>query len=440
MAAATVVFRALLVRIGLHNDTTSAVVDDQGVDTMEELENLEESDIKDLAIGIIKSKVTGPGAPDIAFPFRTQKRLMIARFWIDLRRLSDESIVPSEFTNAELALATTWKKEVYDKKAANKYRDPSKPPKLSTFKNWRPWWEHWDNYMSQLFGSANLALRYIYREHKTVTPAMLAETHPSYHERFTAITAFKNSHYVEDNEMVGQELKPLVIDGPGWTFVQSFEKARNGRGAILALRAQNEGENSMLIRKQTAYLALSTLQFSGPRKTWSFQNYIEGHQKAHNELHDCKEPVSDTKKVSDFLQGITDPTLANGITNVYGDTAKMTSFFACQVYLSTLATSARMHSRAQHDRIVASMGGEADDDPPKHRIVYALRDAEKAEKAAAAARNASATHANQDNTNDEADDSLITDAVKKQAGNQFGRAAHTKPRAATRSTTGGKPT
>eukprot|EP00978_Attheya_sp_CCMP212_P011019 scaffold26915_cov71-Attheya_sp.AAC.2 len=178
--------------------------------------------------------------------------------------------------------------------------------------------------MSQLFGSANITLRYIYHEHMAVTDMMQhAKMYSSYHKCFAAIMVFSRSRYTEDNEMVWQEIKPLVVDGSGWTFVQSFEKARNGRGAFLALKAQNGGDNSMLICKKTAYLALSTLVFNGSRKTLSFWNYIEGHQKAHNELHDCKEPVSDTKKVSDFLQSITDPMLVNDIDNVYGNQADL---------------------------------------------------------------------------------------------------------------------
>jgi hypothetical protein len=42
------------------------------------------------------------------------------------------------------------------------------------------------------------------------------------------------------------------------------------------------------------------------------------HQKAHNELEELGEPVSETKKVSEFLKYISDPTLQMGLQIVMG--------------------------------------------------------------------------------------------------------------------------
>ena len=50
----------------------------------------------------------------------------------------------------------------------------------------------------------------------------------------------------------------------------------------------------------------------------------------HNELADLQEPMSDTKKVSDFMKGIKDPKLSVGKTVCDGDNHKLTDFEACQ--------------------------------------------------------------------------------------------------------------
>jgi hypothetical protein len=176
-------------------------------------------------------------------------------------------------------------------------------------------------------------------------------------DEYSATTLLGGRHYNLDNRRVWNELKPLVVDGPGWVFIKTLEDTKDGRTAILTLKRQNEGENSIMIRKQKAYTALKNLAFTGPRKHWTFSQYVTGHQKAHNELEACREPVPETKKVTDFLGGIADPSLNAGLANVYGDVAKLQSFEACQQYLSTIVASTNVHKRnLQAARGVAGLG------------------------------------------------------------------------------------
>lgn len=101
-----------------------------------------------------------------------------------------------------------------------------------------------------------------------------------------------------------------------------------------AVIKQNEGENLKMIRKQKASMAIRNLQWNGPTKHWSFEQHVAVHQKAHNEVVAYKEPMSETKKVTDFLAGITDPALESGLSNIFGDATKLVDFEACQQYLS----------------------------------------------------------------------------------------------------------
>ena len=67
--------------------------------------------------------------------------------------------------------------------------------------------------------------------------------------------------------------------------------------------------------------------------------------------------MPETKKVTDFLRGIADPSLNAGLANVYGDVAKLQSFEACQQYLSTIVASTNVHKRnLQAARGVAGLG------------------------------------------------------------------------------------
>jgi hypothetical protein len=75
----------------------------------------------------------------------------------------------------------------------------------------------------------------------------------------------------------------------------------------LTLRWQCEGTLAVQSRKAAAYAKIATARYNGQRRTFTFDNYVEIHQGARNTLLDLNEPVPETKKVTDFLAGITDP-------------------------------------------------------------------------------------------------------------------------------------
>jgi hypothetical protein len=80
----------------------------------------------------------------------------------------------------------------------------------------------------------------------------------------------------------------------------------------------------------------------------TFANYVTLHQVAHNELLDLDEPVSELKKVTDFLKGIHDLNLNMGKSVVLGDPAKLGDFEECQQHLSTIVQNMAAQAKAEH--------------------------------------------------------------------------------------------
>ena len=85
--------------------------------------------------------------------------------------------------------------------------------------------------------------------------------------------------------------------------------------------------------------------YSRSTRHYSFQNHVTLHQKAHNELEELGEPVSETKKVFEFLKYISDLTLQMGMQTVMGDPARLDNFELCQQYLLTLQTNTEQQCR-----------------------------------------------------------------------------------------------
>jgi hypothetical protein len=65
--------------------------------------------------------------------------------------------------------------------------------------------------------------------------------------------------------------------------------------------------------------------------------------------------------VTDFLAGITDSSLGNGLSFVYGNPNLLSNFDTCQKYLQTIAASTRIHQLLQSGKqrdIGAVSGGQ----------------------------------------------------------------------------------
>ena len=181
---------------------------------------------------------------------------------------------------------------------------PTKPKPLLSFGNWRCWWEYWETYLHQIRGAMPPPLTYCQRVHEKVHPSMLLEVYNDTDVKYMRTFKPEGAELKADSARLFDELKPLVIDVPGWTYAKSFSNKRNGRGAILALKLQAEGTAATKIRKSAVYNAINSCRFRGNQRNWTLDNVIDSHAAAHAELLELKEPVSETKKVTDFLPGI----------------------------------------------------------------------------------------------------------------------------------------
>jgi hypothetical protein len=94
---------------------------------------------------------------------------------------------------------------------------------------------------------------------------------------------------------------------------------------------------------------LKGVAYRGPHKAYKYQQYVALHQDAHNELEDCNEAVPETKKVADFLAGISCPLLQMGLKIVMSEPMKLSNFDVTQQFLSTLVANQANHNHIKND-------------------------------------------------------------------------------------------
>jgi hypothetical protein len=115
------------------------------------------------------------------------------------------------------------------------------------------------------------------------------------------------------------------------------------------LKRQCEGKTSSVkTRNHASYLSFRQSNYHGACKAFTFAHqYVAIHHNAHNKLKDCGEAMPESKNVSDFIDGITDPRLSAGIKCIMSEERYHNSFKAAQQFLGTLVVNQAVHNRGK---------------------------------------------------------------------------------------------
>jgi len=202
-------------------------------------------------------------------------------------------------------------------KAANDIKDSEKPaiaapPAFKKDTKWRVWKEQFQNYLGSKVGQCKAPLTFVIRP--LDAPGNI-DDYPDDHDQMVYLTPQVGAAYTRDNGVVYDELKALLVNSPAFTWIRSHDRSRNGRAAWKALLAHYEGTTEQNRIKEAAYATIRNTTYAGEPRGWTYENYYHAHQEAHYNLELYGEIVSESRKVTDFLRGISDPlcNVAKGI-------------------------------------------------------------------------------------------------------------------------------
>lgn len=380
------------------------------------------------------------------------KKLLAFRHWTKQRMSTGDDVSPVEFTVAECSTAVTNLCNMEERDVAEKELDVTKADPLKSLTGWFKFNEKLMNYLSQIRGLTKAPMKYLIREEAVVTADARTKAYPTVDERLIATTLHSGQHYLIDNKRLFNEIKALTVDGPGWTYIKRYDKAENGRAAYTALKQQCEGNSAITTRKMKAYNMISSAKYFGERKSYNFSKYIEAHQEGYNEIVDCDsgETIPEAKRVRDFLNGIVDPTLQNGIDYILGNQTYLDSFEQTQQYLGTLVANRRGHAQGQHQepRKVAGVNRKLEDrwyeaaewktltkdeQSEVSKMAKARKNKKKNQskkrKTAALKRRSSKEKSDsrkKGESSDSSDNEDTIEPMKDRAGDQFGKSGHNK--------------
>ena len=135
------------------------------------------------------------------------------------------------------------------KDGGNEKKDP---PKLASMSGWLTWVELFHAFLARHKSAiAGTPLSYIVICNKDeVTDEDCASGDwDLVDDDLVAMSVLRGGAVARDIKRVNELLNPLVMEGPGWPFVQPFNWKGDGCAAFKALKAQAEGRSAVATRK-----------------------------------------------------------------------------------------------------------------------------------------------------------------------------------------------
>lgn len=354
-------FTQALIRCGFNQDTAESIWA-EGFDDLDVLAQVSVEDVDAMIKNIRETRRAQGGAAqgNVTFTFMAVRRLKALQNWAKERIRTGRPLQPGLFTGVEMNNAVTQLSRETMREEVHEDEDVDKPSELTDLNKWEIFWERFESFMSRLRGAAKCPYTYVFRQEADVTAVTHAAVYQDHDARLVATTLLQGDWFTIDNQRVYDEFKNLVVKGPGWSFVKAFDRAKDGRGAVLALKRQCEGTSAVQSRKAAAYARIASARYTGQKRGFTFDTYVELHQSAHNTLAELNEPVPETKKVTDFLAGISDPRISNAKDFILADPTKLNDFEACQQFFKTLIYNKT--TQEKHERQISgvtSAGGKS---------------------------------------------------------------------------------
>ena len=341
------------------NVGTRRAIGEQGYLTIESLKNLSTEDIEKMGKHLLKANpaVAGQAAAQVVkYPFAAIHGLKALQHWYKQRGRCGQPADGNLFTAVIMQATLDRMKEEEDLVKDLKGRVLKQPKNLKSLDEWRPFDESMMSLLAQMRGAAHCPIVYVAREQATEPAADLAaDLYDDEDSRLIARTLLSGPHYMRDNKTVWDTLVPYVQDNKDiMGFIRKYKKTTDGREALKALALQAGGQAITMNRRDAAKAVFCEVMYTGPRRNFSFNDYIAKYQWAFNELIEIDETPTQESMVSDFLNGISDPSLEASKDIIMASPVLSASWPEAQISLKTKVAS-RIRSLNQ-SRSVAAVG------------------------------------------------------------------------------------
>ena len=256
----------------------------EGIDTADDLAEFDKTSIEAVAHNLRRPAAGNP----LVFGAKSQKRLIIA---CDLVRFYET--VGRPLTVANLQWNTVMKNfEIqYSAIKEKKKEDAPDTPKITKGLNVMKWSESFQDYLFRCIGSRLIPLAYVIRGEEVVDPVLpnleIGQPHSSVYGSVEAELIARASHghplFRDDNAAVYFKMEEATRGTSFAASIKPFQRAKNGRGAYLAIVSQHAGDDkwNAEITKQDSLLHNQKWKGNG---SFALERHCNQHRNAYVQM------------------------------------------------------------------------------------------------------------------------------------------------------------
>lgn len=354
--------------------TTAAVrsaLNVEGLQSLDDFVSLSEKDIDDICSNARKpgglipnpaydptTAVAGIGPtmanPGVQIGHLHVKRLKMLRFYIvHLRRIQ------RSFTAAGATLAQLTNVYALHEQEDEEAEIKDLPDKLVSVDKVRYTLDNIDNYIIKKRGVSGAPLAYVVRE--DVALPLAADDPgfglPSHAEEMIRRAPHTGIYYEQDNKAVWDIIRHVTHEGPGWSWVQSYQRKRDGRSAYLSMKSHYLGDSFTARLRSGADKIMESTFYDGKSRAFTFERYCEVLKGAFTDVESTGEVVSEERKVRLFLKGLSDPRLSQAVSQVVATPTLKEKFDNAVNFVAQFLDESRSYTSSKNQRNVSGFSG-----------------------------------------------------------------------------------
>ncbi|KAI2493825.1 hypothetical protein MHU86_20706 [Fragilaria crotonensis] len=292
------VMRAAMVRIGFTEMAAQALVDEQGMDSLEEIKLLTDDEIESLCKvirrpgGMIPAPPGGAagGAANIPNPGvpvnqRAEGHLKLLAFYLRHQARISRTVTVAQVTLE--AIRTVRELREFE----STYKNPDDLPTINA-KDWPKTMEAIDEYLRSVLGERKIPLAYVVRKNDSIPDDDDDVIYPTIQDEMIAraphyTLAANNAKipdaiYLVNRGKVWDIISKITREHPCWTYVKPAQKTRDGRMAYNGLYLHYLGPNNVDNMATMAEQKLKDTVYNGEQRRWDFEKYVNVHKQQHS--------------------------------------------------------------------------------------------------------------------------------------------------------------
>eukprot|EP00804_Cyclotella_cryptica_P003089 CCRYP_006074-RA/>CCRYP_006074-RA protein AED:0.29 eAED:0.04 QI:0/0/0/0.75/0.33/0.5/4/0/1079 len=278
----------MLERMGFTPEAAQLVTGDQGIDSVDELRNLDDDKASNLCRVLRRpggTNAAGAADPGTKVSARAEDNLKLAIYYVKHQDRVSRAVNVGEITLTNVC------KLIKQRDTERNHTDPDTPPMIDS-KDWPKTMEAVEEYLRQFRGVNDVPLSYVVRIALAPKPVLTnpATNYLTLDEEMIArapilvpgtagviadleVNGPFTESFMTDRTTAWDKIAVLFQNHEAWTYAKPARRTRNGRAGFFGVYNHFLGPNNVDHMASKAERRLRDVNYHGEKRNWTFEKY-----------------------------------------------------------------------------------------------------------------------------------------------------------------------